>query len=141
MRHFAGLLVLGVAVLPSFADSFDAFTIQPARGSSCEIKPKDASIWSEAKTGAIHKAGAAGRTGSGSTLTVAFDEQNRFRLLPKSEVVISTSTRDARFLKTVDLAMSKGKVEVDLDAFPKGHQLKVQTPTAVCGAGSVLKCL
>lgn len=129
------LSVWGCALVPTFAaEKFDAFTIQQTRGSSCEVKPSGNPDWKTAKEGETYKAGAGGRTGGQSTLTVAFDDDNRFRLLPKTEVVIRVSTRDARFRKVIELSMDKGNVEVDLDAFPKGYQLKVQTPTAVCGA-------
>ncbi|MBI4025277.1 MAG: FecR domain-containing protein [Verrucomicrobia bacterium] len=115
-------------------DPFDTFTVQQAHGDACEIKSAGASAWKPAKEGETHKAGSAGRTGSQSTLTVAFDAKNRFRLLPKTEIVIRVSTRDAKFRKVVDLTMNKGGVEVDLGALPENYQLKVQTPTAVCGA-------
>lgn len=66
--------------------------------------------------------------------TVAFDENNRFRLLPKTEVEIRTTSMSGGFRKVVDLKLTKGKVDAQLDKFPENHQFKVQTPTAVCGA-------
>ena len=116
------------------AEPFDQFTVEKIRGDSCDIKAKGAQDWGKAAEGAVHPAGSAGRTGGGSTITLAFDEKNRFRILPHTEVVVSVSTRDARFRKVIDLSMKAGNVEVDLDAFPENYQFKVQTPTAVCGA-------
>lgn len=128
-----GLFVFTFAVLAN-AEPFDQFTVEKVRGDSCDIKGKGAPDWKKAAEGAVHPAGSMGRTGGGSTITLAFDEKNRFRILPKTEVVVSVSTRDSKFRKVIDLSMKAGNVEVDLDAFPEKYQFKVQTPTAVCGA-------
>lgn len=114
--------------------SFESFTLRETRGSSCEVMPVGAAGWSAAREGETQKAGTKGRTGARSSFVAAFDEQNRFRLLPGTEVIIRTSTRDPKFSRVVSLNLERGGVDVDLKAFPKGYQLKVQTPTAVCGA-------
>jgi hypothetical protein len=120
---------------PSFAaEQFEEFTIKKVTGDSCKVTPKGGAE-KPAKENDVLKSGARGQTGGGqSSFVVAFDDQNQFRLLPRTDVVISTSTRDSRFQKVIDLTMGKGSVEVDLKKFPKGYQMKVQTPTAVCGA-------
>ena len=128
-----GFLAGGITSPLYSAEDFESFTVGQIRGKSCEIKPKGDSIWKEPKKGESYKSGSSGKTGSLSTLEVAFNEQNRFRLLPETEIVVDTSTRDPKFRKVIELGMSKGDVEVELDAFPKGYQLKIQTPTAVCG--------
>jgi hypothetical protein len=126
----------GILLSPSLllAESFEEFTVEKVKGDSCEIKPKGYSGWKKAVEGMKQQAGSSGKTGAASTISLAFDEKNRFRILPKTEVLISTSTHDARFRKIIDLTMTEGNVEVDLDAFPEKYQFKVQTPTAVCGA-------
>jgi len=129
----AGLLAAALAFAAN-AEPFDQFTVEKIRGDSCQIRAKGSEDWSTASEGGIHQAGSAGRTGGGSTITLAFDAKNRFRILPKTEVVVSVSTRDSKFRKVIDLSMKDGNVEVDLDGFPKDYQFKVQTPTAVCGA-------
>ena len=129
----AGLLTAAFAFAAN-AEPFDQFTVEKVRGDSCEIKTRGSGDWKAASEAAVHPAGSGGRTGVGSTITLAFDEKNRFRILPKTEVVVSVSTRDSKFRKVIDLSMKDGNVEVDLDGFPKDYQFKVQTPTAVCGA-------
>lgn len=131
---WSGLVVLLAGAAMAHGEPFDQFTVEGTRGDSCQIKAKGASAWAGAAKGSVHPAGSAGKTGGGSTITLAFDEKNRFRILPKTEVLVSVSTRDAKFRKVIDLSMGDGNVEVDLDAFPENYQFKVQTPTAVCGA-------
>lgn len=114
--------------------SFDNFTVREVRGDACEVMPAGSAAWAAARDGERHKAGSRGKTGARSSFVAAFDEDNRFRLLPGTEVRVQTSTRDPKFRKVISLNMDQGSVEVDLKAFPKNHQLKVQTPTAVCGA-------
>ncbi len=134
-QTFVGLFALQAVIVSTVGgDEFETFIVQQVRGKSAEIKPGGTSVWQPAKERETHKAGSMGRTGDQSTFTVAFDTRNRFRLLPNTEVIIQTSTHDPRFRKVIDLTMNKGTVEVDLDALPQGYQMKIQTPTAVCGA-------
>lgn len=128
---YLSLLAVACAVN---AEPFDQFSVEKVRGDSCELKSKGSAEWKKAAEGSVQPAGSAGKTGSGSTITLAFDAKNRFRILPKTEVVVSVSTKDAKFRKVIDLTMKDGNVEVDLDEFPANYQFKVQTPTAVCGA-------
>jgi FecR-like protein len=129
-----GGLILGVTAFLAHAEPFDQFTVEKIRGDSCQIKAKGAGDWKKASEGGVHASGSGAKTGGGSTMTLAFDEKNKFRVLPKTEVIVSVSTRDSKFRKVIDLSMKDGDVEVDLDAFPEKYQFKVQTPTAVCGA-------
>lgn len=130
----AGLTALQAGLVVA-DDKFETFTIKQATGKS-EIKASGDSSFKPAKEGDTQKAGAVGKTGSGSDsiIKVAFDAQNTFRILPNSQVTISTSTKDPKYRKVVDLTMDKGKVDVKLDEFPQKYSLQVQTPTAVCGA-------
>lgn len=131
----AGLLAIHLSAQPLRAQKFEEFTVKQVRGSSCEVMP-EGGAWKAVKDGEVCKSGAKGRTGAGqSSFVAAFDEQNQFRLLPKTEVVIRTSTRDSRFQKVIDVTMSKGSVEVDLKAFPKGNQMEVREDSE---KGSVL---
>jgi len=123
-------LILGTS---GKAGSFDAFTIDRVKGGKCEISADDAKQWQSAKEGATHPSGTWGRTDGDSSFTVKFDKDNHFRMLQSTQAKISTETLSAGFQK-VTLDLSKGgSVSVTLDNF-KGHQFKVQTPTAVCGA-------
>ncbi len=131
---FSVICVLQLSLLPSFAaEKLESFKIQQVRGASCKIQPEGASEWKSAKDGDEYKEKSIGKTGGDGNFTVAFDDNNRFRLLAKTEVVISPATRASGFRK-VNLGLAQGKVEVELEAFPKDHEFKVQTPTAVCGA-------
>ncbi len=128
-------LLTGASNLLFAAGDFETFSIQKVKGDSCEIKSSGKSAsWVAAKDHDIHKTGSRGRTGDDSSFVVSFDEENSFRLLADTEVVISATARSSGYQKVVNLSMSQGKVEIDLKAFPKNYQFKVQTPTAVCGA-------
>ncbi len=131
---FAAVCALQLSLLPSFAaEKLENFEIQQVRGTSCKIQSMGASEWKSARDGDEYKEKSVGKTGADGNFTVAFDENNWFRLLPKTEVVISPATRASGFRK-VNLGLAQGRVEVELNAFPKDHEFKVQTPTAVCGA-------
>ncbi len=134
LHALAGLLALQAASVFADDNKFESFSIQKVSGSASKIKAAGASDFKAAQPSETYKAGSVGKTGDQSTITIAFDAENQFRLLPNTEVSISTSTRDPKFRKVVDLTMEKGGVKVDLDNFPKNYQLRVQTPTAVCGA-------
>jgi hypothetical protein len=114
---------------------YKSFTIDKwVRGKDCKIKPSGEGEAKTVKPGETYQAGATGITGNQSDFVVLFDERNKFHILQKTEVVIHPATSNPRFRKVVDLSLHKGKVDVDLENFPKGYELKVQTPTAVCGA-------
>jgi hypothetical protein len=73
------------------------------------------------------------RTAAASTLVVEFSPNNIFRLLPNSEIQVSgAGETNAKFRRVVQL--TTGAVSLDLSALPKGSEIKVETPTAVCGA-------
>jgi hypothetical protein len=73
------------------------------------------------------------KTPAGSSLVVEFSADNIFRLLPNSEIqVMGAGETNAKFRRVVRL--TTGSVALDLNALPKGSEIKVETPTAVCGA-------
>ncbi len=127
-------LVLGLAgVSPILVLADGQFTVDEVKGASCEIQPAGAA-WKPAKQGESFKVGSSGKTGSSSTFVVIFDAQSKFRLLPKAEVVISPETRDSKVRKVTELTMTVKKGGVEVTEVPQNYELKVQTPTAVCGA-------
>ena len=128
----AGMLIAFTSSLT--ADPFDTFHVQSIKG-TCKIKAEGASAWDAVQEKAAYKAGSSGKTERASAMTVAFDPQNTFRLLPETEVIIRTSTHAAKFRK-IDLEIAhagkNGGVHVT-ENLPEGYKLEVQTPTAVCG--------
>lgn len=77
-------------------------------------------------------------TGRGAYADLAFlpvssdkDKQNTFRLLARTVLVVSQDVKNPKLMR---LAVSAGGVDLKLDSFPKGSQLQVETPSAVCGA-------
>lgn len=124
--------LMGV-LLPSHGSAAEAqFTVEEAK--SAEIRPSDDAAWKSASKGESFKIGAWGKTGSGGTMVVTFDAQSKFRLLPKAEVMISPDTRDSKVRKVTELTMTVNKGGVVVTESPKNYELRVQTPTAVCGA-------
>jgi hypothetical protein len=114
-------------------EKIESFTVDKTQGKVCQIRPKSG-VYQTAKPGETYQVGSSGKTGAGSWLTITFDKDHRFNLLPNAEVVIQRETKSAKFREAgnIILGLQKGKVEVDEKS--KDYSLKVQTPTAVCGA-------
>jgi hypothetical protein len=121
------------AIVSHAGENIESFTVDKMQGKTCQIRPKNGD-YQAAKQGESYKVGSSGKTGAGSWLTITFDKDHRFNLLPNAEVVINRETKNAKFREAgnIILGLQKGKVEVDEKS--KDYSLKVQTPTAVCGA-------
>lgn len=129
----AGFCSLAAVFSSANAADFSKFKVADASG-DCQVKAGDAKAFEKANLNSEYAAGSIGKTGSDGKMKVEFDPQTRFRLFPDSEVTIFANANNPRFQKIVDLRLKKGGVEVGLKNFPKDYQMKVQTPTAVCGA-------
>lgn len=127
-----GFLTITSSALVFAGDKPEVFTIQDVEG-DCKIKPPDAT-YQPAKINENYPTGSSGSTGPDGTLTIEFDQQHRFLLLPKAEVVIGLSTRDPKFQKEADLSLNLNKGGIRVIETKKDYELKVQTPTAICGA-------
>ena len=77
-----------------------------------------------------------GKTEDNSSLTIAFNPQNRFRLLPNSEAQVTTggeSDSNSAWHRVVSLKIGSATFDHNVGAAPAVH-LDCETPTAVCGA-------
>jgi hypothetical protein len=101
-------------------------------GGSGEVG-KSAGDYSAAASGKTYPLGWWARTGS-DRLNIEFNEQNVFRLLPKSEVqVTGEGAANTKFRRILNL--KSGGVDLDLPTIKTtGSKVEVQTPTAICGA-------
>lgn len=70
-------------------------------------------------------------TDRNSTMNLKFSEDNEFFLMARTTLVVDKNTNDPR-LKV--LKLETGSIDLQLNNFPKGEKLQVETPTAVCGA-------
>ena len=77
-----------------------------------------------------------GKTGDESSLTISFNGDNKFRLLPNSEAQVTTgdtSDSSSAWHRVVSLTIGKATFDHNAGGTPVVH-LDCQTPTAVCGA-------
>jgi len=128
-------VLMGVlATASAFGADADKFKILFVEG-PCQIQEQGKGF-QNAQKDASYANGSVGKTGPGSKtqMKIEFAPQNTFRLFPDSEVVISPNVSNPRLQKIVNLRKGKIDVNVSLESFPEGYQMKVQTPTAVCGA-------
>jgi hypothetical protein len=101
-------------------------------GGSGEVG-KSVDSYASAASGKTYPLGWWARTGS-DRLNIEFNEQNVFRLLPKSEVQITgEGAANTKFRRILNL--KSGGVDLDLPTIKTtGSKVEVQTPTAICGA-------
>jgi hypothetical protein len=129
-----GLFASAVFAAASFgSENIETFTVDKIQGKSCQIRPKDGE-YQTAKAGETYTVGSSGKTGGGSWLTIVFDKDHRFNLLPNAEVLINRETKSAKFREAGNVILSLKKGGIKVDEKSKDYSLKVQTPTAVCGA-------
>jgi hypothetical protein len=97
---------------------------------------KDRSSYQPAVINTTHAIPAWGKTADNSSLTIAFNDQNRFRLLPNSEAEVTTggeSDTASAWHRVVSLKIGTASFDHNAGTAPIVH-LDCQTPTAVCGA-------
>ena len=113
----------------AWAAEITGYTVIKVGGrKDCKVKTGDS--FSEVVTGQAYKFGTILQTGRRTTVDLQFSEGNTFRLMPRTKLQIVQDVKDPK-LKI--LKLDQGTVELKLDDF-KGNKLKVETPTAVCGA-------
>ena len=135
MNHMIRLSTLCLAALLTSAagvwsEDITSFTALEVKG-NCKIKTPDADAYSNIETDVKYLFGSTVKTMRKSYVELEFSENNRFRLLARTTLTIEQDTRNPK-LKIVKL--EAGHIDLQLDDLPADHSLKVETPTAVCGA-------
>ena len=116
------------ALLEVYAAGIEGFTALDAIG-DCRIRV--GATYQDVVVGTRYDFGTMVKTGRNSYLDLQFSESNSFRLLARTQLVITEGVRNPN-LKILQL--SKGSVNLQLDNFPVDHKLHVETPSAICGA-------
>ena len=97
---------------------------------------KDQSSYQPAVAKTTYAIPAWGKTEDESSLTIEFNSENRFRLLPDSEAEVTTggeSDSGSAWHRVVSLKFGKAAMDHNAGSAPTVH-LDCETPTAVCGA-------
>lgn len=97
----------------------------------CKVRASSGQAYKSVELNVDYPFGVELKTGRNSFVVVEFSNGNRFRVLARTKVVVSTDVRSPKFKK---LRLAQGQVQVELDNFPPGSRFSVETPTAVCGA-------
>jgi hypothetical protein len=115
---------------PGESAAITGFTALEVKG-KCKIEEAGTTEYVDIKIGVEYAFGSTIKTMRKSFVELQFSANNKFRLLARTTLKINQDTRNPK-LKIVKL--ESGQVELELDDFPRDHSLKVETPTAVCGA-------
>lgn len=106
------------------------FSAKSTSGESCDVQVPGAAF-EPVKVDARYPFGATLKTGRNSSAVLEFSAGNRFRVLARTTVVV---TEDVSNPNVKRIKLNEGGVALELDNLPKGVQMNVETPTAVCGA-------
>jgi hypothetical protein len=128
-RCLIAIAIVGLS-LPAFANSITGFRALKATG-QCLVKAVGQEDYVDVKSGDTYAFGSTLKTGRNSNMLLEFSQGNTFRLLPRTTLVLNQNTRNPK-LKV--LKLQSGSISLQLDDFPKGHKLEVETPSAICGA-------
>jgi len=134
VRFLTPLLVLACCILPANPARAQNFAVTVALGQS-KIG-KDRSSYQAAAVNSTYSIPAWGKTEDESSLTIAFNSENRFRLLPDSEAQVTTggeSDSNSAWHRVVSLKIGSASFDHNAGTAPAVH-LDCVTPTAVCGA-------
>jgi hypothetical protein len=97
---------------------------------------KDRASYQAAAVNSSYSIPAWGKTEDSSSLTIAFNPQNSFRLLPNSEAQVTTGGEgdsSSAWHRVVSLKIGEASFDHNAGTAPAVH-LDCETPTAVCGA-------
>ena len=135
MSRFHSCL-LAIASLVVWLPRADAqtFTVSVVNGQA--LIATDRSSYQTAVPKSSHAIPSWGKTGDESSLTIAFNAENKFRLLPNSEAEVTTggeSDSGSAWHRVVSLKIGTAHFDHNAGTAPVVH-LDCQTPTAVCGA-------
>ena len=121
-----------VCIVGMGAKPFDAQFKLIKIENECKVKVAGTSGFVAAKVGSDYPYGTTILTGRKSSAVISFSDGNECRILARTELVVMEDTKD-RKMKTLKLAMGKAEIDLQPD-FHKDNDLKVETPTAICGA-------
>jgi hypothetical protein len=134
MHSFIPRCLIAIAltglVFPTVANSITGFKTLKVTG-QCLAKLAGEEDYVDATNLTTYPFGTTLRTGRNSNMLLEFSQGNTFQLLPRTTLVLNQNTRNPK-LKT--LRLQSGSISLQLDDFPKGHKLEVETPSAICGA-------
>ena len=133
-RFFFRLLVVACCLLLSHRVDAQNYTVVAAHGDA-ELG-KDRSSYKPAEAGSTNSIPSWAKTADNSSLTIAFNPENKFRLLALSEAQVTTggeSDSTSEWHRVVSLKIGQASFDHNLGTAPAVH-LDCETPTAVCGA-------
>ncbi|MFT5127964.1 MAG: hypothetical protein ACI8W8_001572 [Rhodothermales bacterium] len=123
------LIVVGLSFSVA-ANSITGFRTLKVTG-QCLVKTAGEEDYVDAQNQTVYAFGTTLKTGRNSNMLLEFSQGNTFQLLPRTTLVLNQDTRNPK-LKI--LRLQSGSISLQLDDFPKGHKLEVETPSAICGA-------
>ncbi|HUB68054.1 MAG TPA: FecR domain-containing protein [Candidatus Methylacidiphilales bacterium] len=120
-------------VMPAIPAPAQVFLVTGANGQA--QVGRDQHSYQPAVVNSNHSLPSWGRTGDNSSLTIAFNAENKFRLLPNSEAQVYAGDGDSNsaWHRVVGLKIGTATISHDTGAAP-AVKLDCETPTAVCGA-------
>ncbi len=121
--------LVALLMLPALEKDVEGFAVVKINGKAAYFK--DGKEYKPLREGTAYPYGTLIKTGRGTTVDIAFSPENVCRLMPRTRLAIVMDIKNPKLKR---LKLEKGKVAIKLDNWPKGHQLRVETPTAVCGA-------
>lgn len=134
-RFLPRLLVLACGLVAATGRvEAQSFTVSVVHGQAS--LGKDRSSYETAVVGSNHTIPSWGKTEDNSSITIDFNAENRFRLLPDSEAEVTTGGEDdsgSAWHRVVKLNIGSAQFDHNAGTAPVVH-LDCQTPTAVCGA-------
>src|SRR5260221_3986754 len=134
IRSLLRVFAVACCFLPVSRGLAQTFTVSVTHG-QVEIG-KDRGSYQAATVNASYSIPCWGKTEDNSSLTIAFNPENRFRLLPNSEAQVTTggeSDSSSAWHRVVSLKIGEASFDHNAGPAPAIH-LDCETPTAVCGA-------
>ena len=133
-RFLLSLVALVAFFLWASPAAAQSFTVTVTHGQT-ELG-KDQNSYQPAVVNSTYAIPAWGKTADNSSLTITFNADNRFRLLPNSEAQVTTGGEgdsNSAWHRVVSLKIGQASIDHNAGAAPTVH-LDCETPTAVCGA-------
>ena len=133
-RYLPGLFAVTCCFLSANPVQAQIFTVSVTHGQAEIGKSRDS--YHAATVNSSYSIPAWGKTEDSSSMTIAFNPENRFRLLPNSEAQVTTGGEgdsNSAWHRVVSLKIGEASFDHNAGTAPTIH-LDCETPTAVCGA-------